>query len=110
MFGPRLVNLGTLAGLAAPLLGLGSFLVLEGDAPADLLPFLIMFVAPFELGFVLGRMAPWRGARAGALTLAFGLALGAVAPIGGPGVFLAAGLAVALAMPDLGAGETRLIP
>lgn len=110
MFGSRLLNLGTVAGLAAPLLALASFLVLEGDTPADLLPFLVVFVAPFEVGFVLGRMAPWRGARAGMMALVLGLALGSVAPVGGPGFFLAAGLAVAFAMPDLGAGETRPIP
>lgn len=110
MLGSRLINLGTAAGVMAPLLGLASFLVLEGDAPAELLPFLVIFVAPFEMGFVFGRLAPWRGARLGAAIFALGVALGLVVPMAGPGFFLAAGLAVAFAMPDLRPGDARPRP
>lgn len=110
MLGQRLVNLGTAAGIVAPLLGLASFLVLERDAPSELLPFLVVFVAPFEMGFVCGRMTPWRGVRLGAAMLAFGVALGVLLPLAGPGFFAAAGLAVAFAMPDLRPEEAGPAP
>jgi hypothetical protein len=110
MLGPRVLNLGTAAGALAPLLGLASFLVLEGDTPAELLPFLVIFVAPFEMGFVFGRMAPWRGARLGGAILAVGVTLGLLVPMAGPGYFLAAGLAVAFAMPDLKPGDAGPAP
>lgn len=106
----RFVNLGTAAGVAAPLLALASFLVLEGDTPRELLPFLVIFVAPFELGFVFGRVTPWRGVRLGGVIFAGGLALGMLLPMAGPGLFLIAGLAVAFAMPDLLAAETGRVP
>ncbi len=110
MLGQRLMNLGTVAGIVAPLLGLASFLVLERDAPSELLPFLLVFVAPFEMGFVFGRMTPWRGARLGAAMFAMGVALGALVPLAGPGFFVAAGLAVAFAMPNLRLEEAGPAP
>ncbi len=100
--GTRLFNAGTAVGILAALAALASFVVLERDHPADLVPFAALFVVPFEMGFVLARMTPWRGARLGLVGFVAGVVVVALAPVLLLAFFMAVGAAVAFAMPHLG--------